>query len=230
MELRALFKVVRRRWWLIALPALAALAYAIYGYLKTPQSGGYATSIRFTAAQPPEASGPAIEDSSYYQWLTSEYVVNGLTDWIKTNSFAEAVSQELSRKGVTIPAAQLQGTMIPDNARSVMVVSLNWGNDQQLAAISAAVTEVLVNRSGEAFPQLTRTGVEVKPLDTPVIVAVPPSLSNRLNPLIRFGLGLVAGVALAFLVEYLDPTVKDRDDVQALGLPLLAEVPAHRKL
>jgi capsular polysaccharide biosynthesis protein len=71
--------------------------------------------------------------------------------------------------------------------------------------------------------------VEVKPLDTPVISAVPPPLTARLNPLIRFGLGLVAGVALAFLVEYLDPTVRTRADVQALGIAILAEVPSRNR-
>jgi capsular polysaccharide biosynthesis protein len=229
MELRAILAVVIRRWWLIALPALAALAYAVYGYLKTPQTGGFATSIRFTAAQPPDAQGASIENSAYYQWLTSEYVVNGLTDWVTTNSFAEAVSQELAVNGVSISAGQLQGVMVPDNARSVMVVSISWGDEKQLQAIAAAVGAVLVNRSREAFPQLEATGVEVKPLDTPVISAVPPPLTARLNPLIRFGLGLVAGVALAFLVEYLDPTVRTRADVQALGIAILAEVPSRNR-
>jgi capsular polysaccharide biosynthesis protein len=36
---------------------------------------------------------------------------------------------------------------------------------------------------------------------------------------------LAGGVALAFLVDYLDPSVRERADVEALGLKVLAEVP-----
>ncbi len=229
MELRAIWKVIRRRWWLIALPALAALIYAGYGYLKSPPVGGYATSIRFTAAQPPDSGSQAIQSPTYYAWLTSEYVVNALTDWVKTNSFAEAVSEELGKNGVNIPAAQLQGAMSPDNARSIMVINISWPDAGQLSSIAGAVKVVLETRSGEFFPPFKDTGVAVIALDTPVIGAVPPSLTARLNPLLRFGLGLVAGIALAALVEYLDPTLHERAEVEKMGLPVLAEIPGGRK-
>ena len=54
---------------------------------------------------------------------------------------------------------------------------------------------------------------------------MPPPLSSRFDPIIRFGLGLAAGIALAFLFEYLDPTLRDRREVEAMGLRVLVEVP-----
>jgi len=225
MELRTIGKALRRRWWLIGLPALAALAYASYGYFASPPQGGYATSIRFTAAQPPDSAGEGIRDSAYYQWLTSEYAVNALTDWVKTNSFAQAVSAELAMKGVDIPAGALQGAMVPDNARSIMVVNISWPDADQLAAIAAAVQSALENRSDEFFPAFKARGVSVIALDTPAIGPVPPSLTARLDPLIRFGLGLAAGIALAAVVEYLDPTLRERADIEKMGLAVLAEIP-----
>ncbi len=38
---------------------------------------------------------------------------------------------------------------------------------------------------------------------------------------------LPTGVALAFLTEYLDPTLRSRSEVEALGLPVIAEIPRH---
>jgi capsular polysaccharide biosynthesis protein len=35
----------------------------------------------------------------------------------------------------------------------------------------------------------------------------------------------VAGVALAFLWDYLDDTVRDRREVEGLGVPVLGEIP-----
>ncbi len=228
MELRGLWKIVRRRWWLIALPALAALAYAVYGYLKVPPAGGYSTSIHFTAAQPPRGGDTLYEDTRYYPWLASEYVVNALTDWVRTNSFAREVSAVLAAEGRDIPAWAIQGNLAVDNARSVMVLTLNWNNPDDLQAIAEAASTVLKERSTDYFPQFGEEEVRVIALDEPVIGPVPPSITARLNPLIRFGLGLAAGAALAFLVEYLDPTLHERAEVERMGLPVLAEVPPER--
>ncbi len=38
----------------------------------------------------------------------------------------------------------------------------------------------------------------------------------------------MVGIALAFVLDYLDDTVRDREDLRTLELPLLAEVPARR--
>jgi capsular polysaccharide biosynthesis protein len=47
--------------------------------------------------------------------------------------------------------------------------------------------------------------------------------------LLRAALGLVAGLILAYLFEYLDDTVQDEADVEYwLGLPTLAVIPGRR--
>jgi capsular polysaccharide biosynthesis protein len=229
MELRSLWKVVRRRWWLIALPALAALAYTAYGVVTAPGGSSFGTSVSFTAAAPPEGDEASYEDGDYYPWLSSEYVVNALTDWVRTSTFAEEVSAELANQGIDIPPGALRPTIAADNERSVMVLYLNWGDPEQLTAIAEAATVVLQTRSVAYFPQFGEGNVEVVPLDSPAIGPVPPSLSSRLEPLVRVGLGLAAGVALAFLIEYLDPTLHERAEVESLGLPVLAEIPPERK-
>ncbi len=230
MELRAIWKIIRRRWWLIALPTLAAAAYAAFSLLRAPAGGGFSTSLHFTAAPPIGGDAVSYEDSEYYPWLTSEFVVNGLTDWVKTGSFAEEVSAELSSSAeLNIPAAALHGAINADNERSVMVIYLNWPDADQLASIAEAVSVVLNERSADYFPQFGADEVEVVQFDEPVIAPVPPPLSVRLQPLVRAGLGLAAGIALAFLVEYLDPTVRGRDDVVSLGFDVLAEIPHSRR-
>ena len=41
-------------------------------------------------------------------------------------------------------------------------------------------------------------------------------------------LGLAAGVALALLAHYFDPFVRDRHDLEQLGLPVLGDLPRRR--
>jgi len=230
MELRAIWKIIRRRWWLILLPTLAAGAYAAYSAMRAPAGGGFATNLHFTAAPPAGGDTVSYEDSEYYPWLTSEFVVNGLVDWAKTGSFAEEVSTELAASAdIEIPAAALRGAINADNERSVMVVYLNWGDADQLASIADAVSMVLSERSSDYFPQFGAGEVEVVQFDEPVISPVPPPLSVRLQPLVRAGLGLAAGIALAFLVEYLDPTIHGRGDLALLEFDILVEVPRSKR-
>jgi len=62
-------------------------------------------------------------------------------------------------------------------------------------------------------------------LDAPVTAPAPPAIANRFEPFIRIGLALLAGIALAFLWEYLDPFVYRKEQVEAMGLPVLARIP-----
>jgi succinoglycan biosynthesis transport protein ExoP len=50
---------------------------------------------------------------------------------------------------------------------------------------------------------------------------------GTLNLGLRVLLGLIAGAALAFLIEYLDDSVRSPREAQdVLGLPVLGEIPA----
>ena len=227
MELRSIWTILRRRWWLVAVPALVALAYAAYGYVKSPPRGGFSTTVRFTAGSACDTPAKNYQDCQYYPWLTSEYIVNALTDWVKTSTFADAVSAELASKGTAIPAAQIQGGIVSDNQRSVMQVSISGGDATQVAQMAGAVSDVLKTRAKDFFPMVGTTGITVVALDEPSVGPVPPSITDRFNPLVRFVLGLAAGVALAFLVDYIDPTLHERADVERLGLAVLAEIPRN---
>lgn len=247
MELRALWTVIVRRWPLVVAPfavaaVLALAAYTLAGALPgsirgllfaafpQPAPSGYSTAMRYAIGQPPEEVGSAFfEDPRYKAWLTSEYIANGLADWVRTGSFALAVGEELRAAGVAIDAGQLQGHIAADNQRSLLVVYIqNWPDAEQLKAIAEAATRVLQTRNREVFPQVG-SGAVVTPLDPVTVSVAPPGLSSRLNLPLRLGLALIAGVALAFLVDYLDPTVRSRAELEALGLGVLGEIPKSKR-
>lgn len=67
----------------------------------------------------------------------------------------------------------------------------------------------------------------IRIVDPALVPAFPSSPRKGRNILLAFLVGLIGGVGLAYLREYLDNTVKSPDDVQNLtGLPCLAVVPA----
>lgn len=230
MEIHLLWKVIRRRWWLVAIPSVTAFIYAAVVFVQSPPQGGYSTQIRFAAAPPPgiDTADLGYEDSRYFPWKTGEFVIDGLTAWAPSTSFAQEVSDLLEREGIIIPTAEIQGHITADNERSVMTVYIDWPDSAELVAIADAAIEVMRVRHAEYFPQLGSEGAIVTALDEIVVRREPPSIGARLDPIIRFGLGLVLGLALALSIEYIDPTVRDRQEVEALGLTVLAEIPRHK--
>ena len=98
MELIALWKVVKRRWWLIGLPPVVVLVLTLPALADAVNpSPSYEVRVRLTAAAPPDAASvvpnSAYEDTSYVVWLASEYVAVNLPHWITSDSFAEEVAK-----------------------------------------------------------------------------------------------------------------------------------------
>lgn len=83
--------------------------------------------------------------------------------------------------------------------------------------------------------RVAQQGIEMEVPRTPVEVvepAEPPSEERFVSPRYMFNIllsgiiGLVAGIGLAFFIEYLDTSVKTVDDVERhLGLPVLGVIP-----
>jgi capsular polysaccharide biosynthesis protein len=225
MELRTYWKIVMRRWWLVVVPVAVVVVYLAATY--TPPGPVYQVVMRFAAGTEP--AGLSEEYDRYYPWLTSEYIANGLADVAETGAFAQAVASRLAESGLEIPAGAIQAGIVTDNAQSILVVYLTWGNGEQIVAVAKAITAELTTNGAAYYPQLKGIEPSVRPLDAPAPVPLPPGLRAQLmGPAIRLGLALVVGVALALLWHYLDPTIRTREETEGLGLSVLAEIP-HRR-
>ncbi len=226
MELRFYFIPLRRWWWLVLLPTLVVGGIGLATYQRPAIT--YGTTVRFTASLPPTLQSNGF-DPNYYSWLTSEYIVGSLADWIKTGAFAQAVSDELAARGKTIPPAAIQGALASDYVRSQLVLFVNAGNPDDAQAIAEAAIKVLQTRNANAFPQLGGVNALVTPLDSPNVGAAPPGLRSMLDLPIRLGLGLAVGLALAYLAHYLDPFIRAKSDIELLGLKVLGEIPGKQR-
>lgn len=225
MELMLIFRVLARRWWLIAIPVVITAAFTVPELLtRSPAtSGGYTVTLRYSAAHAADAVLPPRDGDYQDLWLASELTVNALTDWVRSGSFAREVAIRCADLGLTIDPAGL--SVAADNERSLGQLILGWNDAAQLGVIARAAIDVLQTRSQDYFPQLGGQAAQVMMLDTPQVVAAPPALVNRFAPLLRVGLGLALGLALAFLAEYLDTRLYRRADVEALNLGVIGIIP-----
>ncbi len=223
MELMLIARILRRWWWLVAIPVAITAALAAPALLRRgAASGGFTTTISYTASQSMTAI-PGRDGDYQDVWLASELAVNALTDWTRSNSFATDVAAEAAARGLTMDAAAL--SVVADNERSVGQIILSWPDADQLETIAQAAIAVLQSRNDSVFPQMGGEPAQVRVLNAPRVAPAPPPLTDRFAPLIRVALGLLAGIALAFLAHYLDPVLRGRDELESLGLPVVASIP-----
>ena len=224
MELMRILKVLLRRWWLIVIPVAVAAVFVAPQFLNrgTAVSGGFAARIRYTAAQ--ELNLPETDSTYQDVWIASEYVAFSFTEWVRSSSFRTEIATLLNDPAINMNAVFIA----PDTNRSINSIDLGYHDAEALQKIADAAIEVLKNRNQDYFPNLGGDAAQVRILDMPVVTPVPPSVSNRFTPIIQLALALVAGLGLALLADYLDPTLYSRDDSALYGLPVLASIPRHK--
>lgn len=219
MELLLILRILRRWWWLIAIPVLITAALALPSLLnRGGASGGFTQTISYSAMQQLDAI-PRTDGDYQDIWLSSELTVNAFTDWVRGSGFKDEIAALVSDLN---PAAL---GIAADNARSVGQITLSYPTADGLQAISAAAVEVLQTRSQAYFAQLGGEPATVTVLSQTPITPAPPPLTDRFGALIKVGLGLLAGIGLVFLAHYLDPVLRRREDVEALGLPVVGAIP-----
>lgn len=226
MEIKQMFKIVLRWWWLGAIPVLVVALYL--GLTYRPPGTTYQVVMRFTTGGEP--AGLSTDYDRYYAWLTSEYIANGLADIANTGAFAEAVAQRAENRGVAVDPHALRGAIISDNEQSVFVIYVTWPDLAQIVVLAEALSAELTQNGAAYYPQMRDIGLLAQQMDPPAPVALPPSLrAQLLGPGMRLLFAAAVGLGLIFLVHYLDPMVRERAEVEALDLPVLVSIPARRR-
>ncbi|MDX1993102.1 MAG: hypothetical protein SF029_11965 [bacterium] len=224
MELLQIARILLRRWWLIVIPVAVAAVVALPDLVRSAPAGagGFSTTIRYTASQELEAI-PNRDGDFQDVWLASELAVNAFTEWVRTSRFAQEIESVAMENGLEINPAAL--AIAADNERSIGTIAINWPNEGELATITEAAITVLQTRNQAYFPQLGGVPAEVEILDEPRIAPIPVSLPSRFGPLLQLGVALLAGLGLALLAHYLDPTLRDKRELEALGIPVISAIP-----
>lgn len=214
--LKDIFRTLKKRLWLIVL--ITALAGIIGGavsyFLLTPI---YQVSTQILVNQ---AKG----DQSVYnsnEVQTNLQLINTYNVIIKSPVILDKVSKELNL-GITLKELNSKITVASEKNSQVVNISVEDTNAQQAALIA--------NKTAEVF----QTEIaDIMNIDNVNILANATAEDNpapiKPKPLINIALAIVVGllvsVGLAFLLEYLDNTVKDEQELERLlGLPVLGVV------
>jgi capsular polysaccharide biosynthesis protein len=221
MELRQYWRIIWRRWWLVAVLVLVVLIVSLVTYQAPPAR--YQANMRFAIGIKGQAPVYAVSGEGRSDaWLASEYLADDLSEVVKGGDFATRISE---RVGFSVPA----GTIFATREHRIMTVNITWDDPAQVVTIAEAVAAEIEGAGQQYFPQLEDVQAEAVLIDGPGIGQVGRSLREKLDLPLRLFIALVAGVALAFLWDYLDDTVRERSELESLGVQVLGEIPRSQR-
>lgn len=229
MMLRLYRQFLRRRGWLIALPALVVAVIGVATY--QPPGAFYTVGVRFLVGPAPTDAADEADEQRLAAWQNSEYVVAAIADWVEGTRFSERISERAAEAGVMVPPAAIWkggGGVAADYSRSMLTLSLNHGDGDDLAVLMDAAIAVVLEENDAGIPQLGGRPAEIVLLDEPIVNRIAPPIWQQLDLPVRAAFALAVGLALALLVESLDNTVRERRELEALGFTVLAEIPRPR--
>jgi capsular polysaccharide biosynthesis protein len=227
MELRQYWQIITRRWWIIVSLLLVVLVVSMM--VRPTRAPSYVATMRFMMGLEPEAkTGDYYAYDRYYTWLTAEYLVDDVAELVRSGAFAQALSQHLADSGLSVPAGAIQASTQAGTLHRILTVSVVWGNEQELSKIANSVANLLPVEIARHFAQVGTSKVYASLIDPPAVGGVGLSLREKMDLPIRLILALVGGLALVFVLDYLDDSVRDKIELEASGLVMLAEVPSQR--
>ena len=230
MELRAYWSIVWRRIWIVV--ALLVIVLVVSLAFRAPTAPTYQASLRFIVGVPPELPrGDYYTYDRYYTWLASEYLTDDFSEVVKSAAFAANVTVRLGEGGdsILVSPGAIQGSSVTEKQHRILTLRITWGDRVQLERIAHAAAQALEMDGSQYFSQLGEDEARINLIDPPVVTVVPVGLRQRLDLPIRLALAVLAGIFLAFLVDYFDDTVREADELEAMGLAVLGTIPPLKR-
>ena len=220
IELRELLEILlKRKLLIILMTVLCTVAGGVYSvFLITPMYNAETTMMVNGAKNMTDIASSLDIGSinlsqklvvTYGEIVKSRIVLEQTIDSLKL----DMTYGQLLRKTT---AQQVGGT-------EILKIAVQDEDPAQAAVIANKISDVFVK---EVMRILKVNNVET--IDKAIPIEKPVNVKTALNTAIAMILGLMMGVFIAFVLEYMDNTIKTENDVQKhLDLPVLGLIPDH---
>jgi capsular polysaccharide biosynthesis protein len=217
ISLKDIAVTLRKRLKLIVLIVAVAVALsAIISYfILTPV---YQSSTQILVNQK-NGQQPVLDAN---QIRTNVDIINTYSVIIKSPSILNKVVEDLD---LNQSSDSLTGAITVNSEQNAQVFNLTVQNEDPAEAVKIA--NGIAKTFSEEIPEIMNVD-NVKILSPAVLKENPSPIKPKplLNIAIALVVGLMAGVGIAFLLEYLDNTIKTEEDIQnVLQLPVLGVIP-----
>ena len=215
ISISEIFEALKKRWILIvSITLVATLISGILSFFVIKPT--YETSTKvFIGKEESNLEGYNSNDIQMYQKLLQTYA-----ETIKTN---EVVQAAINNTGADLTVSAVKGALTVTPVSDTQILQIKYqNNDPELAK---EILENITNEFVVLAKELVPNG-NVRVIEAVQLPEDPVAPNKKMNIAIAFLLGLMVSVGLVFLMEYLDNTFKNKENLEReLDIPALGVIP-----
>ncbi|MDK0806876.1 capsular biosynthesis protein [Clostridium perfringens] len=224
ISLQEIVYALKKRWKLIALITIVAtLLSAILSFFVIKPQYEAKAKLFIGKQETQENNAYNNSDVMMYQQLMKTYA-----ELVKTS---DLVTKAVKSANLNYNQNEIKGilnnlTATPSADTQILDLSFKGGNPKEVLKITEAITNEFISESKDLIPN-----GNVQVIQKPQLPENPVSPNKKLNILIAFVLGLIVGVGIVLLMEYLDNTFKSREELEkTLDLPIIGAIPDYNNI
>ena len=232
MELKRYWQIILRFWWVALLFSLAGAfnAYTTYKSTASNYQATFQVNIQRDLPSPDQLNTGYQDYFDYYRFVSTEYVVDDYTMVVKGSEFLKDV--EASLKGTPYPMSvdELKGSFDIDRKHRELNFTVRAETPAKVIALTTALSDRISKDAGKYLATGQERIYSGKIVDLPTVASY-NSGRNLLSSAIRGVIGVVLGLALVFLLAYLDSRLfTPADFKEVLEIPVLGVIPGKSLL
>ncbi|CAM3644660.1 Wzz/FepE/Etk N-terminal domain-containing protein [Cohnella lubricantis] len=222
MELKDYVAVIRKRLWLILLLVVVS-TIVTFVYTNQQYQPIYEAATKLIVNKTLDDSVVGIEQMDYGALNVNIELINTYREIIRTPAIMDKVIQRYPELDVSSESLIDRVQIFALNNTQVMAIYVQDYSYEQAARIVNAVSEVFKSEIPNIMKvdniMILNTADETDPNPQPI------NFKSNQAIVLAVAISLIFGVGIAFLLEFLDDSVKTENDVQQVfGRPVLAIV------
>ena len=221
ISLQEIAYALKKRWKLIALITITAtLVSAILSFFVIKPQYEATTKLFIGKQESQDNNAYNNNDVMMYQQLMKTYAELAKTSDLVTK-VVKSADLDYNQKEIKGILKNLNAT--PSAETQILDLSYKGGNPKDVLKVTEAITNEFISESKELIPN-----GNIQVIQKPQLPERQVSPNKKLNILIAFVLGLMVGIGVVLLLEYLDNTFKSREDLEkTLELPIIGTIPDY---
>ena len=224
ISLQEIAYALKKRWKLIVLITIGAtLISAILSFFVIKPQYEASTKLFIGKQETQDNNAYNSNDVMMYQKLMKTYAELAKTSDLVTKAVNSA-GLNYNAKEITEILNNL--TVAPSADTQILDLKYKGGNPKEVLEVTKSITNEFISESKNLIPN-----GNIQIIQAPQLPEHPVSPNKKLNILIAFVLGLMVGVGVVLLLEYLDNTFKSREELEkTLDLPIIGTIPDYNNL
>lgn len=215
IRLDELFEALKKRWiMIVVITLLTTVASAIFSFFVIKPQYEASTKV-FIGKDEGENQNYSQNDVIMYQKLMKTY-----SETIKTK---DLVSRSLKGTSIKLEPQEVLNNLTVVSVTDTQILQIKYKskNPKEAEVVIEEIAEEFIKTSKELVPN-----GNIKIIEAVELPENPISPNKKMNIAIAFLLGLMVSVGLAFLLEFLDNTFKNKEQIEReLDLPVLGSIP-----